>query len=93
MSGFKKGVTLCKMLFQAKEETQRRLETWIKEHKDACKKGYTKKSAIAEQAQYQQHTIDWEEVWMLDRATRPVQLLSKVTLCVRAPSQLDYDRS
>ena len=29
-------------------ETQRRLETWVKEHKDACSKGHAEKSAIAE---------------------------------------------
>ena len=38
-------------------ETQRQLETWVKEHKDACSKGSTEISAIA---QDQQHTIDWE---------------------------------
>ena len=37
-------------------EMQRRLETRVKEYKDACEKG---KSAIAEHAQDQQHTIDW----------------------------------
>ena len=42
-------------------ETQRRLETRIKEHKDACSKGHAEKSAIAEHTWDQQHTIDWED--------------------------------
>ena len=64
-------------------EMQRRLETRVKEHKDACSKGYTKKSAVAEHARDQQHTIDWEDNKVLDRSTRPVQLLVKEALCIQ----------
>ena len=54
-------------------EMQRRLETWVKEHKDACIKGHTEKSAIAEHMQDQQHTIDGRKprCW-----TRPQGLFS-----------------
>ena len=63
-------------------ETQRWLETRVKEHKDACSKGHTEKFAIAEHitVRDQQHAIDWEETKVLDKATRPVQLLVKEVL-------------
>ena len=32
-----------------------------------CCKGYTEKSAIAEHAQDQQHTINWEDIKVLDK--------------------------
>ena len=38
-------------------ETTRRLETRLKEHKDACIKGFTDKSAIAEHAWTEDHPI------------------------------------
>ena len=37
-------------------------------------KGDTWKSAIAEYQWDQQHQVDWDEIRVLDRATRPVQL-------------------
>ena len=55
-------------------ETQRRLETRIKEHRDACNKGDTWKSAIVEHQWDQQHQVNWDETRMLDRAARPIQL-------------------
>ena len=55
-------------------ETQRHLETRVKEHRDACNKGYTWKSAIAEHQWDQQHQVDWDATRVLDRAARPVQL-------------------
>ena len=55
-------------------ETQRHLETCVKEHKDACNKGYTEKSVIAEHQWDQQHQVKWEDTRVLDRATRPIQL-------------------
>ena len=62
---------------------QRWLETRVKEHKDACSKGHAEKSAIAEHVWDQQHTIDWEDTKVLDKATRPVQLLVKEALCIQ----------
>ena len=58
-------------------ETQRRLETRVKEHRDACNKGDTWKSAIAEYQWDQQHQVDWDATRVLDRAARPVQLKVK----------------
>ena len=40
--------------------TKRRLETHLKEHKDACIKGFTDKSAIAEHAQMEDYPIHWD---------------------------------
>ena len=59
------------------------LETWVKEHKDACSKGHAERSTIAEHTWDQQHTIDWEDTKVLDKATRPVQLLVKEALCIQ----------
>ena len=74
-------------------ETQRRLETRVKEHKDACSKGHAEKSAIAEHAWDQQHTIDWEDTKVLDKATRPVQLLVKEALYIqRTPANNRLNR-
>ena len=46
-------------------ETQGCLETRIKEHRDACNKGDTWKSAIAEHQRDQQHQVDWDETRVL----------------------------
>ena len=64
-------------------ETQRRLETRIKEHRDACNKGDTWKSAIAEHQWDQQHQVDWDATRVLDRAARPVQLKVKEALHIK----------
>ena len=42
-------------------ETARRLETRVKEHKGACEKGMTERSAIAEHAWIEHHPIAWKE--------------------------------
>ena len=42
-------------------ETVRRLETRMKEHRDACQKGALEKSALAEHAWENHHPIKWEE--------------------------------
>ena len=55
-------------------KTQRHLETRVKEHMDACNKGYTEKSAIVED---QQHQVKWEDIRLLDRAPGPIQLKVK----------------
>ena len=64
-------------------ETQRRLETRVKEHRDACNKGDTGKSAIAEHQWDQQHQVNWEDTRVLDRANRPVQLRVKEALYIQ----------
>ena len=43
-------------------ETMRRLETRVKEHRHACRKGALEKSALAEHAWTNHHPIKWEEV-------------------------------
>ena len=53
---------------------QRRLETRVKEYCDACNKGNTWKSAIAEHQWDQEHQVDWNATRVLDRAARPVQI-------------------
>ena len=50
------------------KETQRRLKTRVKEHRDACNKGDMWKCAISEYQWDQQHQVNWEETRMLDRA-------------------------
>ena len=63
-------------------ETQRCLETRVKEYKDACNKGDTGKSAIAEHQWDQKHQVNWEGTRVLDRASRPVQLRVKEALYI-----------
>ena len=46
-------------------ETKRLLETRLKEHKDACTRYLTDKSAIAEHAWANDHPINWAEVKIL----------------------------
>ena len=58
-------------------ETVRRLETRVKEHRDACQKGALEKSALAEHAWKNHHPIKWEEVSVVDRARIAKELLIK----------------
>ena len=44
----------------------------VKEHRDACNKGDTGKSVIAEHQLDQQHQVNREGTRVLDRATRPI---------------------
>ena len=60
-------------------ETKRRLETRLKEHRYACKKGMTEISVVAEHAWENSHSIDWEEMSVLDKA-RGLDLLMKEAL-------------
>ncbi len=55
-------------------ETTRRLEQRVKEHQDACKRGDEKVSAIAEHAWQQNHSIKWEEVRVVDGASKNCEL-------------------
>ena len=74
-------------------ETQRRLETRVKEHRDACNKGDTGKSAIAEHQWDQQYQANWEGTRVLDRASRPVQLRVKEALYIqRTPTNNRLNR-
>ena len=58
-------------------ETKRALETRLKEHQAATRRGETEKSAIAEHAWSQHHQPLWEETRVLDRASHNTTLLIK----------------
>ena len=64
-------------------ETERRLETRVKEHRDACQKGALEKSALAEHAWMNHHPIQWEEVSVIDRARTAKELLVKEAIHIR----------
>ena len=75
-------------------ETIHRLETRLKEHRTACKKGETDKSAIAEHAWKEHHPILWEETKVIDQAKKQKQLLIKEALnihCVSEEERLNRD--
>ena len=61
-------------------ETIRRLETRLKEHHEALRRGMTEKSAVAEHAWDNQHSINWEETSIIDQARRHKELLLKKAL-------------
>ena len=52
----------------------------VREHKDACKKGDTWKSTIAEHQWDQRYQVDWDGTRVLYKATRPIQLKVKEEL-------------
>ena len=58
-------------------DTKRALETRLKEHQAATRRGETEKSAIAEHAWSQHHQPLWEETRVLDRASHNATLLIK----------------
>ena len=62
----------CGKVYMYIKKTIRRLETRLKEHKDACWKGFTSKSAMAEHAWTEQHPIKWRETmyWTTQEGTR-----------------------
>ena len=63
-------------------ETKRRLETRLKEHRDACERGMMEKSAVVEHAWENHHLIDWEETTVLDHG-RGQELLVKEALHIQ----------
>lgn len=74
-------------------ETKRRLETRLKEHKDACAKCLTDKSAIAEHAWTNDHPINWAETKVLQRASRTMELVMKEALSIRTtPADTRFNR-
>ena len=60
-------------------ETKRRWKMRLKAHWDACKKGITEKSAVADHAWKNRHPIYWEEMAVLGHG-RVQELLVKETL-------------
>ena len=64
-------------------ETRRRLETRLREHLEACWKGTLEKSAIAEHAWKDHHTIKWDETTVVDMARHPRELLPKEAIHIQ----------
>ena len=64
-------------------ETVRRPEARIKELEDACKKGMTEKSTIAEHAWNSNHPIAWNETAAVEQARGRKELLIKEALHIR----------
>ena len=64
-------------------ETVRRLETRLREHKDACKRRETEKSAVAEHAWTEEHPILWDQTKVIDRANRQDVLRFKEALHIQ----------
>ena len=64
-------------------ETTRRLETRLREHKDACRKQLTDKSAIAEHAWNSHCPIKWEEASVLDHARNSPDLMIKEAIHIQ----------
>ena len=74
-------------------ETKRRLETRLKEHKDACTRYLTDKSAIAEHAWANDLPINWAETKILQRANRTMELVMKEALSIRTtPEDARFNR-
>ncbi len=49
----------------------------MKEHQDACSRGNEKVSAIAEHAWQQYYSMKWEDVRVVDRASKNGELRSR----------------
>ena len=64
-------------------ETKRRLETRLKEHRDACKKGFMEKSAIAEHAWTHHYPINWDEMRVMAHARGQGELLLKEAIHIQ----------
>ena len=64
-------------------ETKRALETRMKEHKAATRRGEMEKSAIAEHAWNYHHQMAWDEIKVLDEAANNTTLLIKEALHIR----------
>ena len=71
-------------------ETKRALETHLKEHQAATRRGETEKSAIIEHAWSRHHQPLWEETRTLNRASHTTTLLIKETIHIslRHPAEL-----
>ena len=74
-------------------ETKRRLETRLKENKDACTRCLTDKSAIAEHAWANNHPINWANTKILQRANRTMELVMKEALSISTtPEDARFNR-
>ena len=74
-------------------ETIRRLETRMKEHKDACEKGLTERSAVAEHAWNEHHPIEWKAAAIVDKAKGRKELALKEALHIQlTPKEQRFNR-
>lgn len=55
----------------------------MKEHRDACMRGFTDRSVMTEHAWTQDHPISWNEAGVLDHTTRATKLDLKEVLCIQ----------
>ena len=75
------------------EETKRRLETRLKEHREACITGQTTKSAIAEHAWTEGHPINWDGTRILQHASHTMELVMKEEMCIQSmPTDSRFNR-
>jgi len=65
----------CGQVYTGK--TKQRLETRLREHRDACKRGNMEKSAVADHAWENHHPINWKETSVFDRPGGQGELLLK----------------
>ena len=74
-------------------ESIRRLETRLAEHKEACYKGDTHKSTIADHAWSEQHAIEWDNTTVIDRSSNRMNLMLKEALHIQlGPKQQQMNR-
>ena len=74
-------------------ETKRHLETRPKEHKEACIRGQTMKSAIAEHAWMEGHPINWNNIRILQHTSHTMELVMKEAMCIQsAPTDSRFNR-
>ena len=70
-------------------ETTRRLETRLKEHRDAHYKGKTETSAVAEHAWNTLHSIQWDDTTIVGQArgTRELRIMEALHILATPPDQ------
>ena len=76
-------------------ETKRRLGTRLKEHKDACVRCQIDKSAIAEHAWAEDHSINCSgtNLKILQHASHTIELVMKEALCIQStPADSRFNR-
>ena len=74
-------------------QTKRRHGTRLKEHKDACFKCKTDKSAIAEHAWSEDHSINWSGTKILQRTSHTMERVMKKAPCIQStPADSHFNR-
>ena len=74
-------------------ETRRHLRTRLKEHKNACVRCQTDKSAITEHAWSEDHPINWSGTKILQHSSHTMELVMKEALCIQStPADSHFNR-